>query len=397
LPELTAEPGFTLLVVDDMPANIKLLEAVLRPRGYRVVSACSGAEALEQVARSCPDLILLDVVMPGMDGYEVCRRLRADLATAHLPVVMLTASGEQEKLLAIDAGADDFIMKPINQAELIARIRSLLRIKLYHDTVMAQAQENARLLLEVQQQSSALAEASRHKSLFVANMSHELRTPLNAIIGYAEMLEEQCQELGYVDLAPDLAKINGAGRHLLSLINDVLDLSKIEAGRMELFLEQIGVDELVAEVVAVVQPLVGQNDNRFEPLMADKLGAVGTDSTKLRQVLVNLISNAAKFTSHGTIKLEVRREHEQEREWLEFAVSDTGIGLTEEQLGRLFDAYSQAEAGTHARYGGTGLGLALSREYCRLMGGEITVESIPGRGSTFTVRLPVEVPAPVPA
>lgn len=394
---MTTEPGSTLLVVDDLPANIKLLEAVLRPRGYRVVSACSGSEALELVARSCPDLVLLDILMPGMDGYEVCRRLRADPATQHLPIVMLTASGEQEKLLAIDAGADDFIMKPVNQAELIARIRSLLRIKLYHDTVMAQAQENARLLLEVQQQSRAVAEASRHKSLFVANISHELRTPLNAIIGYAEMLEEQCQELGYVDLAPDLAKINGAGRHLLSLINDVLDLSKIEAGRMELFLEQIGVDELVAEVVAVVQPLVGQNDNRFEPLMADKLGAVGTDITKLRQVLVNLISNAAKFTSHGTIKLEVRREHEQEREWLEFAVSDTGIGLTEEQLGRLFDAYSQAEAGTNARYGGTGLGLALSREYCRLMGGEITVESIPGRGSTFTVRLPVEVPAPVPA
>jgi signal transduction histidine kinase len=249
--------------------------------------------------------------------------------------------------------------------------------------------ENARLFQQVQVTSRELALASQHKSQFLANMCHELRTPLNAIIGYSEMLQEEAEDLDQETLIPDLQKVNAAGKHLLGLINDILDLSKIEAGRMDLYVETLDVRRLVDEVEGVVRPLVEKNANRLVIDCPDDLGAMQADQTKVRQALFNLLSNAAKFTDHGTISLSVQREPD---DWLTFAVSDTGIGMTEEQLGRLIEAFSQAEASTRSKYGGTGLGLAISRHFCRLMGGDLTVESAYGEGSTFTVRLPARVP-----
>jgi CheY-like chemotaxis protein len=222
-------------------------------------------------------------------------------------------------------------------------------------------------------------------------MSHELRTPLNAIIGYSEMLQEEATDLGQKAFVPDLEKINTAGKHLLELINAVLDLSKIEAGRMDLYLETFSVPTLVGETAAVIQPLADKNGNRVEVRCDPAVGEMRADLTKVRQALFNLISNACKFTERGTVSLAVRRELTDGRDVVVFDVSDTGIGLTEEQLGRLFQEFSQAEASTSRRYGGTGLGLSLSRRLCRLMGGDVTVASQPGRGSTFTVRLPLEV------
>jgi signal transduction histidine kinase len=219
-------------------------------------------------------------------------------------------------------------------------------------------------------------------------MSHELRTPLNAIIGYSEMLQEEAEDLGEETLIPDLQKVNAAGKHLLGLINDILDLSKIEAGRMDLFVESFEVSRLVQDVEAIVQPLVEKNGNTLMVTCPDGVGEMQADLTKVRQALFNLLSNAAKFTEQGTISLTVEREAD---DWLTFAVSDTGIGMTEEQLGRLFEAFSQAEASTRSTYGGTGLGLAISRHFCRLMGGDLTVESVYGEGSTFMVRLPAVV------
>jgi signal transduction histidine kinase len=248
-------------------------------------------------------------------------------------------------------------------------------------TQSALAIDNARLY-------RAVEEATRHKSAFLANMSHELRTPLNAIIGYSEMLQEEAEEIGEEAFIPDLQKVNAAGKHLLGLINDILDLSKIEAGRMDLYLEDFEVGHLVRDVEAIVQPLVEKNGNALVVECPDDVGSMHADQTKVRQTLFNLLSNAAKFTDHGTISLRVERESD---DWITFAVSDTGIGMTQEQLGRLFEAFSQAEASTRARYGGTGLGLAISRHFCRLMGGDLTVESSYGRGSTFTVRLPAVV------
>jgi len=248
--------------------------------------------------------------------------------------------------------------------------------------------ENARLFEQVQETSRQLEVASRHKSQFLANMSHELRTPLNAIIGYSEMLQEEAEDIGQDSLIPDLRRVNAAGKHLLGLINDILDLSKIEAGRMDLYVETFEVRELVRDVQAIVQPLVEKNANTLIVSCTDDLGTMRADQTKVRQALFNLLSNAAKFTDHGTITLTVEREPD---DWLTFAVSDTGIGMTDEQLGRLFEAFSQAEASTRSQYGGTGLGLAISRHFCQLMGGDISVASDIGKGSTFTVRLPAEV------
>ena len=248
--------------------------------------------------------------------------------------------------------------------------------------------QNARLYREIEEKSRDLEAASQHKSQFLANMSHELRTPLNAIIGYSEMLQEEAEDLEAVAFLPDLQRINAAGKHLLGLINDILDLSKIEAGRMDLFLETFEVGRMVRDVEAIVQPLVDKNGNTLVISCGEDLGTMQADLTKVRQALFNLLSNAAKFTERGTISLTVERESD---DLIRFAVSDTGIGMTEEQLGRLFEAFSQAEASTRSQYGGTGLGLAISRHFCRLMGGDLTVESVYGEGSTFTVRLPAVV------
>ena len=274
--------------------------------------------------------------------------------------------------------------------------------------------QNARLFEQVQETSRQLEVASQHKSQFLANMSHELRTPLNAIIGYSEMLQEEAEDLGEESFIPDLQKVNAAGKHLLGLINDILDLSKIEAGRMDLDLEDFSVSQLVQDVAAIVQPLVEKNANELVVVCPPDVGTMHADLTKVRQTLFNLLSNAAKFTDRGRIELRVQSRRGTSRRdesgpdgavvtesaphssapdssVLVFAVADTGIGMTDEQLGRLFEAFSQAEASTRSRYGGTGLGLAISRHFCRLMGGDLTVTSVYGQGSTFTVELPVRV------
>ena len=231
---------------------------------------------------------------------------------------------------------------------------------------------------------SQLEMASEHKSAFLASMSHELRTPLNAIIGYSEMLYETAQDEGQDEFLPDLAKIRDAGRHLLGLINDILDLSKIEAGKMDLYLEEVDLAELIAEVRSIAEPLAAANANRLEMTDAAALGMLYTDRTKLKQSLLNLLSNACKFTREGQVKLEVRASGTE----ASFCISDTGIGMTEEQLGRLFQAFSQADVSTTRQYGGTGLGLAITKHFCEMLGGSITVQSTPGQGSTFTITLP---------
>jgi signal transduction histidine kinase len=229
--------------------------------------------------------------------------------------------------------------------------------------------------------------ASRHKSEFLANMSHELRTPLNAIIGYAELLQEECEDLGQQEFMPDLGKIHSAGKHLLTLISGILDLSKVEAGRMTMFLEDFDITTLIKDADAIVRPMVEKNRNTFVIDCPEDIGTMHADLVKVRQVLFNLLSNSAKFTEGGTITLTLRKPVNDST--VIFAISDTGIGMTEAQLARLFEAFSQASAETSRKYGGTGLGLALSREFCRLMGGDITVVSESGAGSTFTVTLPV--------
>jgi signal transduction histidine kinase/CheY-like chemotaxis protein len=237
-------------------------------------------------------------------------------------------------------------------------------------------------------------EANEAKSAFLANMSHELRTPMNAIIGYSEILIEEAEDLEQEEFVPDLQRIHGAGRHLLALINDVLDLSKIEAGKMDLFLETFGLDPMIDDVCATVNALVRKKNNTLRIERADNLGSIHADLTKVRQTLFNLISNAAKFTENGTITLSAKREQSEAGDWISFSVADTGIGIAPDKLGQVFEEFSQAETSTTRKFGGTGLGLAISQRFCRLMGGNVTAESTLGVGSTFTIRLPAEVEPP---
>ncbi|AUI67960.1 response regulator [Beggiatoa leptomitoformis] len=238
----------------------------------------------------------------------------------------------------------------------------------------------------------AAEEANKAKSAFLANMSHELRTPLNAIIGYSEILQEDMPDLGCGELVPDVQKIYAAGKHLLGLINDVLDISKIEAGKMDVYTETFDLTLVISEVVSTIEPLIQTKSNKLDLCCdaAEILGDMHADLTKVRQMLFNLLSNAAKFTEHGTITLTVRRQTE-EKDWIIFAVTDQGIGMTPEQISKLFQPFTQADSSTTRKYGGTGLGLTITKRFAEMMGGDIHVKSEYGIGSTFTIKLPAYV------
>ncbi|MCB0212879.1 MAG: response regulator, partial [Anaerolineae bacterium] len=239
--------------------------------------------------------------------------------------------------------------------------------------------------------------ANKAKSQFLANMSHELRTPLNAIIGYSEILQEEIDEHHIESFRPDLEKIQAAGRHLLAIISDVLDLAKIEAGKMELYLETFDIYAMLSNVIATIYPLAEKNNNQLKILCDQQIGTMHADLTKTRQLLFNLLSNACKFTDHGTITVSITRKPETaDNSQIVITIADTGIGMTTEQISNLFQPFTQADATTTRRYGGTGLGLTISQHFCRLMGGTIAIESEPERGSTFTVRLPAHVSKPEP-
>ncbi len=280
------------------------------------------------------------------------------------------------------------------EEQVLERTRELTRVN--QDLVTAKE--------AAEQAHQAADAANRAKSQFLANMSHELRTPLNAIIGYSEMVQEELEDMGDNKLIPDVRRIHGAARHQLALINDILDLSKIEAGKMTLFIEEFDVTRLIREVEATVQPLIREKKNHLKVECPAETGTMRADQTKVRQVLYNLISNAAKFTEQGTVTLRVWRdecsklcqgqEPDSSRPLppiFRFEITDTGVGMTSAQLGKLFQAFTQADASTSKKYGGTGLGLALSRKFAQMMGGELAVESEFGKGSVFTVWLPIVV------
>jgi signal transduction histidine kinase/DNA-binding response OmpR family regulator len=548
-----------VLVVDDNPTNIEVLSGVLAERGFAVRVAPSGQRALLAARARVPDVVMLDIQMPQMDGYEVCRRLKSDSATRDVPVIFLSALDEAvDKVRAFEVGGADYVTKPFQFGEVLARIESQLRLaRLQKETArrneelgrsnaelqtarqhsdalaaqlaalnrvthalgfekdatrmlaraaeetlglfaaqtvmvclvdddavtetmrvvgdcrsdggplalgqvlslpadwrgelalgpsmvpsdmlgalrglmrgrgciatiaapiltrgqvsgilalgmdktenapgaaemdmlytlaaqLASALEDIRLFEHLELARKAAEGANHTKSAFLAAMSHELRTPLNAIIGYGELLAEEAEDAGHEEYLADLTKIQKAARHLMALINDILDLSKIEAGKLELSPETFEVSDLVQEVASMVAPLVERNANTLEPAGLETAGKLHADPMRVRQVLFNLISNAAKFTKQGRIRLVVERSSDG----ISFVVEDQGIGMTPEQLSRLFQPFAQAEASTAKKYGGTGLGLVICRRLCRLMGGEIDVTSEVGRGTSFRVRLP---------
>jgi signal transduction histidine kinase/CheY-like chemotaxis protein len=312
--------------------------------------------------------------------YSTLTALRAK----NLLVIPMIARGHPVGVLSADNRASREAIHP-HTVDLLQTFASQAAV----------AVENARLFQEIQDKGRELEVASRHKSQFLANMSHELRTPLNAIIGVTEMLLEDAQAAAQPDQIEAHERILRAGKHLLALINDILDLSKIEAGKLELSLESVALGPLVEDVVATIRPLAAKNGNQVVLDCPPEVGTIRADPTRLRQSLLNLASNAGKFTERGTIRVDLRRQADQGgRDWVTMAVSDTGIGMTPEQMAKLFEEFTQADASTTRKYGGTGLGLAISRRLCRMMGGDITVSSTPGQGSTFTIRLPADARVP---
>jgi signal transduction histidine kinase len=331
-----------------------------------------------------------------MDGFETAKAIHARKKTRHIPIVFLTAAYKskefQQKGFAI--GAADYLTKPIDTPQLISRVQSYWRFieqdrqhkidleSKVHERTAELLEANKLLKQEITERlrieealndaKEAAETANLSKSQFLANMSHELRTPLNAIMGYTEMLKENAEELEHLeqdDCVPDLEKVHSAAKHLLGLINGVLDISKIEAGKMELFVERVDLEILLNEVVNTIQPLIEKNANTLEIKSPDHLGNMLTDQTKLRQMLLNLLSNATKFTERGTIRFKIERQVKNDGEWILFYVADEGIGMTEAQQQKLFQPFNQADSSTTRRYGGTGLGLAITKHFAEMMGG----------------------------
>jgi CheY-like chemotaxis protein/anti-sigma regulatory factor (Ser/Thr protein kinase) len=393
-----------ILIVDDQLSNLAFLDMLLMEDGYDTQLVRSGEQALLMVRTTPVDLILLDVSMPGWDGYETCRRLKVDPILAKVPVIFLSALDDNEsRVKAFEVGGVDYIHKPFQKAELLARVRNHIdlyrlrehleqqianrdsQLKNYANTLERKVQERTAELLAAKEEAEA---GNRAKSQFLATMSHELRTPMNAIIGYSEMLYEDEND---AQKQQDLEKIHGAATHLLGLINDVLDLSKVESGKMDLYLEEFAFTEMLENLMATARPLAEKNHNRLHLETDGELGMIYADITKCRQILLNFLSNAAKFTENGNIYLAAARQTHADQDWLCLRIRDEGIGMTEEQIKKLFRPFTQADPSTTRRYGGTGLGLAISKQFIEMMGGSINVHSVFGEGTTFTLHLPARV------
>ncbi|WP_088891602.1 ATP-binding response regulator [Leptolyngbya ohadii] len=316
-----------ILVVDDNNVTQLYITRQLEQQRYRITLANHGREALDRLQAEPFDLVLMDVVMPEMNGYQVLEQIKADPVLRSIPVIMISSTDDLERAIrCIEKGAEDYLSKPLNATLLRARINACLERKWLRD------QEQA-YLHQLQAEKAQAEAANRAKSAFLANMSHELRTPLNAILGYSEILREDLQTEETIDYLPDLDRIRSSGKHLLRLIDDLLDLARIEAGRMDLYLESFEVKTLIKQVIQEMQPQIEANGNRLAVFFAPDLGTLHADLSKVRQILWNLLSNAGKFTHNGTVTLKVEPRSIASSPLLnpvphiQFEVSDTGIGM----------------------------------------------------------------------
>ncbi len=359
--------------------------------------------AIEGIFQTTPDgrYLLANPALAGIYGYasvedlkgnvkEIARQLYVD---PERRTEFIRQMKEQDAVWAFESPIYRKDGTVIWISENVRVIRDESGKVLYYEGTVEDITERKRTEEELRRAKTAAEEASRSKSQFLANMSHELRTPLNAIIGYSELLREEAGDLGQESFVSDLGKIQKAGKHLLELINGVLDIAKIEAGKMEIHAEAFDVAAMLHDVGATVTPVVEKKGNRFEIHCGKNLGTMHTDLTKVRQSLFNLLGNAGKFTENGLIRLDALRVTESGIDWILFRVQDTGVGMTKDQTAKIFESFTQADASTTRKYGGTGLGLAITREFSRILGGDTSVESVQGRGSTFTLRVPAELSA----
>ncbi|HBE19103.1 MAG TPA: hybrid sensor histidine kinase/response regulator [Cyanobacteria bacterium UBA11149] len=389
-----------ILIVDDTPENLQVLSATLSERGYKVRGVIKGQMAIRAAKSAPPDLILLDIRMPEMDGYEVCQRLKADPQTHDIPIVFISALDEVlDKVKAFQAGGVDYITKPFQVEEVLARVENQLMIcRLSHKL----QEQNQKLQQEVQERikaEKAAEAASQAKSEFLANMSHELRTPLNAILGFTQVMSRD-SELNS-EQREYLGIINRSGEHLLELINDVLDLSKIEAGLISLYESIFDLYRLLDNLEEMFQIKADQKNLKLIFLVPSNVPQyVRADAKKLRICLINLLGNAIKFTEYGSITLRVsshqysvtrdgvQQTTNNKQQTLNFEIEDTGQGIAPEEIDHLFEAFVQTETGKRSAEG-TGLGLTITRKFVQLMGGDITVSSILGEGTKFKFSIKI--------
>jgi signal transduction histidine kinase len=399
--------SIVILVADDDPATRLYVSRELGKQHYRVLTATNGREALAQIQTYRLDMVLLDILMPEVDGYQVLQLLKADSRLRSIPVIMISAAGDIDKVVrCIELGAEDCLVKPLNSVLLKARINAYLERKQLRD------QEQA-YLHQLQIEKVEAEVAHRAKNAFIANMSHELRTPLNAIMGYSEILQEDLRAEGLTDLISDLNRIFQSGKHLLGLVDGILDLARIESGKMEIYPEEFDIRTLINRIIETLQPLASANWNTIKVDYKDNISMMHTDLNKVRQILWHLIENAIKFTKNGIVTVVVEQNEQPQSvngidstlnsqiqalnplhsslSWITFCITDTGIGISQEQQQRIFGAFTQADESSTRKYGGAGLGLTLSQQLCQLLGGSISVESQIGQGSKFTVHLPTDL------
>ena len=417
---------YRLLIVDDNKAIHQDLRKILAPdtiaenelaadeallfqreihsaSRYEIDSAFQGHEALSrfQQARGTGkpySLAFIDIRMPpGWDGVETISRLWAE--DAALQVVICTAYTDYSwhDIVRHLGHSHNFVIlrKPFDNIEVLqladaltAKWSAMREAEEHMEVLKAEIEDHKKTQNELLVAKRIAEESNQAKRAFLANMSHELRTPLNAIIGYSELLEEQATELNLTECVSDLRKIADSGRYLLLLVNDLLDISKIEAGKMDLSMGWVDVQDLISEALITVEPMAKKNGNKLVLGPMGSVRQVYTDATKFKQILYNLLGNACKFTKGGTVTVDVGKVADGSQRWIEWSVRDTGSGIAPEQMDKLFKPFCQAGPQEPSPHKGTGLGLAISKGLCELMGGDIHVHSQPGRGSTFTIRLP---------
>lgn len=381
--------NFNILIVDDRPENLLTLEGILENEDLNILKANSGNEALGIMLEHDISLVLLDVQMPGMDGFEVAEIMRSTERTKYIPIIFITAISKQRQHIfkGYESGAVDYLYKPLDLEILQSKIKAFIEFFQHKNALEVTTRELEKTINELNQAKKIAEEATLAKSTFLATMSHEIRTPLNGIIGMAD-LGLMDEEISSTE-RERLLDIKNSGESLLDIINEILDISKIEADKLELEEIEFSIREVINKIVKLLSVKLFQEKLEFvcniDPLTPDIL--IG-DPLRIRQILVNLLSNASKFTEEGVISVNIKvLDHIEEQVCLEFSVEDTGIGIPEDRIGKLFQTYTQADVSTTRKHGGTGLGLSISQKLVNLIGGQIKVESEYGKGSRFFFKL----------
>jgi signal transduction histidine kinase len=362
----------SILIVDDNPHNLEVLGKFLKDRNYEIEFATNGLSALDWLSNRQFDLILLDINMPGMDGFEVCKRIRSDKSMDFIPVIFLSAETEREKIIeGFEIGGQDYVTKPFDSKELLVRIRTHLALK--------ESLEN----LEIEKERAQSAD--RVKSAFLATMSHELRTPLNSIIGFSGILLKEKHGPLTGEQKKQLSIVQNSARHLLSLINDILDISKIESGQLQLNKHIFDLKDVINNAVETTRPFAEKKNLKIIVSVDKNIKKIKSDALRVEQILLNLLNNAIKFTESGSVSIISVIEGN----YIKIKVIDTGTGIESEKIESLFKPFVQIDTGLTRQNEGTGLGLSICKRLTEMLNGKIEVESEPGKGSTFTVYLPL--------